>query len=114
MSIFDGLRAREDDSNKLSKELAQLVSSLQTKQDIELKTEIFNPLAIARLREFASWGEREGLVGIGKITEVFIQKYLEYMVSYNRQGRAEVVRAISEMHRQEIKRTIMGKEEVEP
>ena len=57
MSIFDGLRPREEAGSQLDRELAQLASSLMTKSDIELKTEIANPLATARLIAFGAWSE---------------------------------------------------------
>lgn len=113
MSIFEGLRPREGTGSQLDKELAQLASSLMTKSDIELKTEIGNPLAIARLRAFGAWSEKEGLIGIEELTNNFIDKYLEYMVSYKRQGRGEVVRAISEMKKREVQKTLLGDRDVD-
>jgi hypothetical protein len=109
MGALQGLVPIDSTGNQLDKEFAQLVGSLMTLDNLEFKTEIRNPLAMTQLLAMAQWAESEGMEVL-EITNTFCDSYKKHMVSYKRQGRAEVVRAISEI-RQQMKRNIMGAEQ---
>ena len=72
-----------------------LVSLISDKQNLTLKTEIHNPrglTALSLLQEYFK-GIRCSITAriIGKLIDV----YLEYMVSYNRKSRKEIIKALS-------------------
>jgi hypothetical protein len=106
MGALQGLVPVDTTGNQLDKEFAQLVGSLMTVDNLEFKTELRNPLAMTQLLSMAEWADSEGM-DVFEITKAFCDSYKKHMVSYNRQGRSEVVKAISEI-RQQMKKTIMG------
>ena len=113
VNIFEGLTpVKPGNESQLDRELAQLVSSLMTLDNLELKSEVINPLNLTRLKTFGQWAEREGIDGAGKLIDDFIDYYLRYMVSNKRQGRSEVVRSISEI-KTKMAKTLMGPKEVD-
>jgi hypothetical protein len=112
MSLMDGMERVESNATQMDKELAQLVSSLMTVENIELKSELKNPLNLTRLGGVANWCNDQDLKSSKPVIDSFILDYLKYMVSNKRQGRSEVVKAISEIKNQ-MKRTLMGNKEVE-
>lgn len=74
----------------------KILRALLQSNDIELKTEIQNPLALARLKALATYLNSVGYVKSKKTIEDFIEFYLKYMVSNKREGRKEIIQAISE------------------
>lgn len=114
VNIFEGLEPIRPGppESQLDKELAQLVSSLMTLENIELKSEVNNPLNLTRLKLFGRWAASEGISGADKAVDEFIEYYLRYYVSHRRQGRLEVVRAISEW-KSKIQKTLLGPRESE-
>jgi hypothetical protein len=112
MGLFDGMTQVQGKGSDLDKEVAQLVSSLMTTSDMEIKSEIKNPLNLTRLKEFGRWCTMEKMDGCEEIIDEFIMNYLKYMVSHNREGRTEVVRAISEMVKK-MHHGLLGDREVE-
>ena len=113
VNIFEGLKpVKLGSESQMDRELAQLVSSLMTLENLELKSEVANPLNLTRLKIFGQWAENEGIEGAAADIDQFIDYYLRYMVSHNRQGRAEVVRAISEI-KTKMAKTLMGPKEVD-
>jgi hypothetical protein len=82
-----------------------------TTDNIELKSEINNPLNLTKLKIIGAWVKQQGMPGVDGTINLFVQDYLKFMVSHNRQGRLEVVKAISEFKSQ-IKKTLMGPREV--
>lgn len=115
VNLFEGegiQRVPGNEESKLDKELANLLGSLMDVKDIELKSEIGNPLNLVRLRTMGIWCQQQGIPGSKVSIDQFIDYYLRYMVSHKRQGRIEVVRAISEF-KARIQKTLMGPKEQE-
>lgn len=72
-------------------------------RNIAVKTELINPLAIARLQAYARWCKNEEMtIGSDNITD-FIKDYMVDMISNKRKGRLEVIHAISEKIRFRMK-----------
>jgi hypothetical protein len=61
---------------------------------IALKTELKNPLAVARLQAIAAWLHKEGLEDAAATLKGFIDDYMKDMVSFNRAGRKEIIEGI--------------------
>lgn len=76
--------------------LERILIRLLQSEDIELKTEIQKPLNLARLNLLADWLMIENCPNASKMIKEFIQSYLKYMVSHNREGRKEIIQAIAE------------------
>jgi len=114
VNIFEGegmTRVGGSQESMLDKELANLLGSLMDTKDIELKTEISNPLNLTRLKTVGVWCKQQNIPGGQDSIDKFIDAYLKYMVSHQRRGRLEVVKAISEMVAK-VKKTLMGPREV--
>jgi len=75
------------DANTLKESMEMLVS----KENIETKTEIPNPLMLAIWESIADSMETKGLVQSSAIMHTITQKLLVYMVSKNRKGRGELL-----------------------
>ena len=65
-------------------------------KNIAVKTELVNPLAIARLQAYARWCKNEEMTIANDIITEFIKDYMIDMISNKRKGRLEVIHAISE------------------
>jgi len=74
-----------------------LVSLLKADKDLDFKTHINSPMALTGLYLLGKQLKSNQLIISAKIIETFIEKYLKYMVSYNRLGRTEIVKAISSL-----------------
>jgi len=74
---------------------------LEGKNNLELKTHIFKPKALAGLKSIAQYLETIGLPISSKLILDYIQTYLEYMVSYKRLSRKEVIQALTLSNRDE-------------
>lgn len=111
MGALQGLVPVDTTGNQLDKEFAQLVGSLMTENNLDFKTELRNPMAMTQLLAMAAWADSEGMEVL-EITKAFCESYKKHMVSYNRQGRSEVVKAISEI-RQQMRKGLMGNRDVD-
>ena len=102
--MFDGIFREEKDS--LEKILAELLNA----KDIELKSEIHNPIILTKLKTLSVWMKLEKCPKSSKMLEDFITYYLKYMVSHNRESRKEIIHALSEMLKREapLGEKIMG------
>lgn len=69
----------------------KILDKLLCKTDIEMKTEIKNPLAISKLRCIAAELDRRGMANASQIITDFVDNYLLNMVSYNRKRSGEIV-----------------------
>lgn len=67
-----------------------ILNNLLSKDDIETKTHIFKPKKIAVLNIVADLLKSFNLPKSSAIIERFIELYLIYMVSYNRESRKEI------------------------
>lgn len=91
MSLLDDLQSMEP--VQVEKILEQLLDS----KDVELKSEVHNPIALSKLKALAIALEICKLKNSSKVIDKFIEWYLKYMVSYKRQSRKEAVNAIARM-----------------
>jgi len=73
-----------------------ILLALMDKANISMKTEIHNPLVLTQLHAIADWLKAETLYKEAKIIYKYIKKYLEYMVSYDRKARTEIIAALTE------------------
>jgi len=83
-------------------DIEEILSLMLTDDDIELKTEIHSPLNLARLRTIAIYFELEDCPESAKVILEFINSYLKYMVSYNRQSRKEIIEAIANKFKKDL------------
>ena len=72
-------------------------------KNIAVKTELINPLAIARLQAYGRWCKQEGMINAYDNVTDFIKDYMVDMISNKRKGRLEVIHAISEKIRFRMK-----------
>ena len=74
-------------------DLMKMLGMLLKKTDIELKTEIRNPPALASLSSLAEACKKIGFVKSAATLNHYIKIVMEYYVSYERKGRLEFVDA---------------------
>ncbi len=76
--------------------ITQILNNLlDGKENLELKSHIFKPKALAGLKSLANYLETLGYKKSSKIIMDFIRNYLEYMVSYKRMSRIEIIKAFT-------------------
>lgn len=95
--FFEGLQSMESDS------MQKILVSMMDPKNIETKTEIELPLPLAQLYTMAMVLKLEGVEELADIIIKFIDRYLVYMVSRDRQGRKEIIAALTEGLREERK-----------
>jgi hypothetical protein len=71
-----------------------ILSEMVDPHNIEMKTEISQPINLAKLYVISQCLKDDNCVPAGKRIEEFIDRYLLYQVSYNRQSRKEVIEAL--------------------
>lgn len=72
-----------------------LVSLISDKENLTLKTEIHNPRGITALSLLKEYFKGIKCSVTANIIGKLIDVYLEYMVSYNRKSRKEIIKALS-------------------
>jgi len=72
-----------------------LLSLISDKTNLTLKTEIHNPKALALIKMFSNYLEQRQYPKSSQFISNFIDIYLEYMVSKDRESRREIIKAIS-------------------
>lgn len=87
--IFDGV-------NEVSLQEI-LINLLDGEHDLDLKTHIFKPKQLASLMTLATYLKANKCIISSKIITEFVNKYLRYMVSYNRLSRTEIIKAVSNL-----------------
>ena len=85
---LEGFNVVSDDSG-----LLESLKMLFSKDNIELKSEIRNPPAMALLKVLAEKCFKIGFVKTAKTLNDYIKYVMEFFVSYNRKGRGEFVDA---------------------
>lgn len=86
--------------------LQQILNNLlDGKHNLELKTHIFKPKALAGLKSISQYLEVNGYKKSSNIIKDFIKQYLEYMVSYKRLSRTEIIKAFTYSNRMESNET---------
>ena len=89
--IIPGLFESQEE-NSFHKILTDLIDS----ENVALKTEIANPLAVAQLKIIAISLQNEALEQSSAVILEFIEWFLTYMVSYDRKSRTEIIAALTE------------------
>lgn len=93
-SVMNDLTPADLDDITLQRILNDL---LDAKKNLELKTHIYNPKDLAGLFIEAQHYKSEELEECGDLVESYIEIYLKYMVSKDRESRKEIIRAVSSM-----------------
>lgn len=83
--LFGGLLADDETTDW------KILDKLLDKADIEMKTEIKNPLAVSKLRCIAAELDRRGMKKASEIITAHVDNYLLNMVSYDRKRANEIV-----------------------
>ena len=85
----------------------KILDKLLCDDDIEMKTEIKNPLAVSKLRCIAAELTRRDMAKAGEIITAFIDNYLLNMVSFNRKRSGEIVEGFKQIlaHNERMKQS---------
>jgi hypothetical protein len=75
----------------------KILSSLLNSEDLNLKTEIRSPQKLAGLFTYAKYLNQLGLSDSKDLLEAYIDILNEYMVSYERASRKEIIEAVRSM-----------------
>jgi len=89
---------KKSDENELSK----LISELINDRNIELKTEISNPLIMSILDSLGDYLEQKGLKQSSNLLKSFLFWFRVNMISFNRKSRTEYIKAINSLYSSEI------------
>lgn len=90
--LFDEMEEVEDIS------LQQILNNLlNAENNLNLKTQIEKPKQLASLFILSKYLKQHNFKKSGKILEFFINTFLEYMISYKREGRKEIIRALTNL-----------------
>ena len=94
--IFNELVPTDDIS------LQQILNNLlDGKQNLDLKTQVIKPKQLASLKVFAEMLGQLNFKKSNAVLESFIKIYLRYMVSFERQSRKEIIKAVSSLFESE-------------
>jgi len=85
---------KKNDENEFSK----LISELINDKNIELKTEISNPLVMSILDSLGEYLEQKGLKQSSSLLKTFLFWFRVNMISFNRKSRTEYIKAISSLY----------------
>lgn len=78
-------------------------------KNLVAQTEIHNPDDLVKLYMLARWCESEKMVESAKLIDQFIEKYLQYMISFERKSRQELVDSVKELaQKQTTAEKLMG------
>ena len=83
--------------------MQKILVSLMDPNNIKMKTEISLPMPMAQLVILASVLEKEGVPDLPEIMREFVKEYLILQVSHNREGRKEIIAALTEGLKEERK-----------
>jgi len=75
-------------------------------ENLDLKTHVFKPKDLASLNVISLLLENMGYRKSSNLVIQFIEIYLRYMVSYKRLSRTEIIKAISNLMKEESKSDI--------
>lgn len=79
----------------------EILNNLLDDDNLELKTHIFKPKQLASLDMFANLLNNCNFKKAGGVIKDFIKVYLTYMVSYNRESRKEIIKALTHLLEEE-------------
>jgi len=87
--------------------IQQILNNLMSgKKNLELKTEIPRPRQLAGLFMLATSLKKDGYPITAKTIFTYIRKFMEYMVSKDRNGRKEIISAISNLNNKNLNENI--------
>ena len=95
-----GLKGLEPDEDLSFEKI--LNNMLDGSTNLELKSQIHKPKQLASLVVLSDYLKAYGYKKSSGILNAFIKKYLRYMVSFERQSRTEIVKALTQP-REEMK-----------
>lgn len=75
----------------------EILNNLLDDENLELKTHIFKPKQLASLNMFADLLELYKFPKTSGVITKFIKVYLTYMVSYKRESRKEIIKALTHL-----------------
>ena len=78
-----------------------LLTLLDGKNDIDIKSEIHAPRNITILTVIRDYFEEKGMKKCANTLSVFIKYYCRYMISHDRQSRKEIVEAFKSLREQQ-------------
>lgn len=81
----------------------QILNSLQDKENVEMQTEIQQPLNLTRLETLAKWCGDEKAPNSKATLLDFVNDFRINMVSYDRKSRKEIITALTESIKEERK-----------
>jgi len=81
----------------------QILNSLQDKENVEMQTEIQQPLNLTRLETLAKWCGDEKAFDCQTTLNTFVYDYRINMVSFDRKSRKEIITALTESIKEERK-----------
>lgn len=90
-----GFLAQPPQREEIMKEI--LNTLLEGGENLALKTEIHQPKKLTALKMVGLVGTQLGYFRTGLLVEAFLNTYLEYMISYKRMSRSEIIRALTTM-----------------
>ena len=79
----------------------KILTNLLNEINLGMKTDIEVPIEMARLEILQYWSEVEGCIKNAKLLEIFINRYKVDRVSFKRQSREEIIKAVSERVKKE-------------
>lgn len=80
----------------------RILAELLKEENIDLKTEIFNPHKLSVLKLFRGYFAKLKMNQLVTLIDSFIETYLRYMVSYNRKSREEIIQAFINIARDRL------------
>lgn len=93
-NLVDLINQNANETSEQYKLLKELISS---DENLEMKTEITNPLYLAILKTYSEYLKRNKFDAAHSHVEYFIKQFLVYNVSKKRKSRAEIVEAFKQM-----------------
>jgi len=91
---------RDEDDLSLNEILSLLIDGTK---DIDLKTQINNPRPLAGLFVLANLLQQKNMEQSSLLIKDFLNTYFRYMISYNRESRKEIIKALMNKYEVETK-----------
>lgn len=96
--LFDEMEEVEDIS------LQQILNNLlNAENNLNLKSQVERPKELASLFILSKYLKQYNFKNSGELLQLFINTFLEYMISYKREGRKEIIRALTNLIENEKK-----------
>jgi len=99
--FLDNMMRREDRTPEM------ILSELLTAKDIEMKTEIQQPINLAKLYVVGEVLKTEGFPRSGQTIHDFISKMNLYFVSHNRMSRTEAIEGLKAIRGKELDQNLI-------